>query len=179
MKHQPRVLPVAVVALLANIGCSGGNGPKEASAAKDAPAAAATTSGTVDACALLTQSEVAELVGNPVRKGEPFAGPEVCKWDTDTRGDVTLLLTVRRAGSLREQALCPDIRKAGQAAGFESLGEGSTWKSENVMALFNSGDLELCTRQAYIGLTLNGERDAAALKQKAVAIVPKVSSRLR
>ena len=168
----------AAICLAAGLGC-GGSGTTEPPAATGAGSAPGkTTGGTADACGLLPQSDVAESVGNQVKTGAAFAGPEVCKWDVDTQGDVTVLLTVRLPGSIREQTLCPDIRKSGKAAGFEALADGSTWKFESVMGLFSSGDFESCGPKGYVGLMLNGKRDEAKLKQATAALLSKVLARL-
>jgi hypothetical protein len=169
-------LTLALFAAAGSIDCGGA---KETGAAKDTPLGSAVASlRTADSCALLTQSEIAEGVGNPVQKGAPFAGPDVCKWEAETLGDVNVLLTVRLPGTIRERVLCPELLKSGKAAGFEDLGDASTWKFESVAGLFNSGELELCGPKGYLGLTLSGKRDEAALKQGTVAIVRKVSARL-
>ena len=44
--------------------------------------------------------------------------------------------------------------------------------------LFNSGDLESCSAKGFVSLSLNGERDEAALKRAAVEILGKLLARL-
>jgi hypothetical protein len=178
---QPRMASLAVVLVAATgiMGCGGASASKEPAANQArAAGAAAMGSGTADACGLLTEGEVAEAVGNPVRKGQPSSGSLDCKWDVDTQGDVTVFLIAYRTGSIREQALCPDLRKQGKAPGFESAADASTWKFERVVGLFNSGEFESCGPKGFISLQLNGKRDEAALKQATAAVLRKLSSRL-
>jgi hypothetical protein len=140
-----------------------------------APAAggARTSSGPVDACALLPASEVAAIVGNLVEPGQQFAGVEVCKWDAEP-GRVTALLTVRRAGSDREKILCAELGKGAEAGQrVTELGNVATWKFSNTMGLFNSGELESCGDKGYVSVTLNGKQDEAKLKDASVAIARK------
>ena len=169
----------AIVGVLGSVTCRGSNTADQTTTA-GAPAATAANarSSSPDACGLLAESELADLLGNPVQKGQRASGGSDCKWDTEKRGDVTLLLIVHRAGSIREQVLCPDLRKQGKAAGFESFGDASTWKFESVIGLFDSGEVEFCTSKAFVSMQLNGERDQATLKQKAVAVARKIVSRL-
>lgn len=170
---------LAVFVATASIGCSGTDGTKGAAAATGAPAAtAAASSAPADACGLLTQSEIAEAVGNPVRKGQPSSGSLDCKWDVDTQGDATVLLIAYRAGSIREQALCPDLRKQGKAAGFENVVDASTWKFERVIGLFNSGEFESCGPKGFISLQLNGKQDEVKLKRATAALMSKILARL-
>ncbi len=143
-------------------------------AATGTPAA---SSGPVDACALLSQQDVAAMVGNPVVKGEHFAGSEVCKWDAEPE-NTTVLLTVRPSGSLREQYLCPELKKSTEGQRLEGLADVAIWKFSNTMGLFNSGDLETCGSKGYISLSLNGKRDEATLKQQTEAIFRSVVKKL-
>jgi hypothetical protein len=133
-----------------------------------------TSSGPVDTCALLSASEIAAIVGNPVDKGQPFAGPEVCTWNAEP-GRVTALLTVRRVGSERAKVLCAELGKGADAGQrVEGLGDVAAWKFSNTMGLFNSGDLETCSGKAYVSVSLNGKQDEAKLKEASLAIVQKV-----
>ena len=171
-------LTCALFCVAGQLGCGGPGKSTPESAAAPPGATATTSSGTVETCALLTEADIAEAVGNPVKKGQPFSGSSDCKWDTDTQGDVTVLLIVYRTGSIREQALCPELRKQGKAAGFENVADGSTWKFESVAGLFNSGEFEACGPKGFISLQLNGKRDEATLRQATTALVGKILSRL-
>ncbi len=166
-----KTLPFALT--LAVAACGQSSAPPE-SGRESPPAAAPTTAGTADACAMLSQSQLSQAVGNPVKAGEPFAGPEVCRWDTDDPDDVSVLLTVRLPGSVREQALCRNLRASGaKAAGFEDAADVSTWKFSS-MSLFNSGDLESCGPKGFVSLSLNGKRDEGQLKQATLSILQTV-----
>ncbi len=124
----------------------------------------------VDACALLPASEIEAIVGNPVERGQPFAGVEVCKWDAEP-GRTTALLTVRRAGSDREKVLCAGLGQGADAGQrITGLGNLATWKFSNTMGLFNTGELESCGDKGYVSVTLNGKQDEAKLKDASVAI---------
>ena len=153
----------------ATIGCGSADAPQKSSerSAKTPPA----RSGTADSCALFSQSKLAEVVGNPVLKGEPFAGPKVCTWKTEDPAHVSLLLTVRLKGSLRERILCGELRKgSGGAERVEGLGEIASRKFSSAIRLFNSGELEA-----------RGDKrkpDEPALKQAALAIARKAFERL-
>ena len=149
------------------------------------PQAQATTapgqqgSRTIDACALLSQAEIAAIVGNPVNAGEQYAGPEVCRWDTEKPEQVSVLLTVRAAGSVREQVLCPDLRAGkGSGAPLSGLGDVAYWEFSSALSLFNSGDLEMCGPKGFLSLSLNGQRAEPALKEATLAIARKVLGRL-
>jgi hypothetical protein len=144
-----------------------------------AASAAQTAKAPSNWCGLLTEREVAEAVGNPVRKGfnPDIAAPD-CKWEVDIQDDISVLLIVYRPGSIHEQGLCPDIRKSGKASGFEGIGDASTWEFSNVAGLFNSGLLQSCGPTGYISTQLNGKRDEARLKQATVALMGKILPRL-
>ena len=189
--HLPRlrtylivlVLGLAVVLLLA---ACGGNGEESTTpdggtqAATQTPAATPNPSvSEIDACALLSQAEIAEAVGNPVLAGEEYAGPEVCRWDTEQPEQVSVLLTVRPAGSTREQVLCGDLRSSGGSGEpLSGLGDVAVWKFESVVSSFNDGEIETCGPKAYVDLSLSGQRDESVLKEAALAIVRKVLDRL-
>jgi len=164
---------------LAATGCGGANAPPEAGKGTAGAAGGPARTGTADACALLSQSEIAEAVGNPVLKGQPFAGPEVCKWDTENPDHVSVLLTVRLKGSTREPYLCDELRKGGGGGErVEGLGDIAVWKFSSAARLFNSGDLETCGGKGFLSLSLNGKRDEPALKQAVLAIARKALERL-
>ncbi len=151
----------------------GGSHPQESSAPAE-ESAASDTSG--DACAALSQSEIEKTVGNPVLAGAPFAGPEVCKWETENPDHVNVLLTVRPKGSTREEILCAGLRQSGgQGESLSGLGDVAFWKFSAVGTMFNSGDLEACGPRGFVSISLNGKADEAKLKQAAVALVGKVT----
>ena len=136
-------------------------------------------SGSAEVCSLLTVKEIVDVVGNPVSEGKPFAGPEVCKWRTEDPTNVDVLLTVRAAGSIREQTFCADLRKAGSnAQRVDSLGDVSVWKFSREGPMFNSGDLEVCGPKGYLNLTLQGKRDEPTLKSATTVLAQKVLERL-
>ena len=162
-------------------GC-GESSPPPSSSAPAAARSAATTSiaaGTADACALLTAAKIAEVVGNPVKPGQPNAGPEVCKWRTEQSSETDVLLTVRLKDSLREKVLCGDVRKAAAAgSGTGGIGEAARWVFSRTGTLFNSGELEVCDAKGYVNVSLNGQLDEATLKAAAMKLAREVLSRL-
>lgn len=173
-----RLAAVVLAALTAGLqaGC-GGQGAKQPDAAGGVPPA--TEAKSADACALLSGKEIADIVANPTDEGRPFAGPEVCKWRTEDPSDVDVLLTVRAAGSIREKALCADIRNAGDSARrVTGLGDVAVWKFAREGPMSNSGELEVCGPKGYVGLTLQGQREEPTLKTAAVALAQKALGRL-
>lgn len=132
----------------------------------------------VDPCAVLSQSEVADAVGNPVLPGERQPGPAVCNWDTPERGQITVLLIWQPPGSLREPILCGEMRAGREVGGggerLEGVAEVALWRFGTVFGLFNSGELETCGPKGYISLQLNGERDEATIKEAALRILQMV-----
>jgi hypothetical protein len=130
-------------------------------------------------CTLLTDASISETLGSTVPAGVEFAGPEVCRWSNDERPITTVLLTVRPAGSLREGILCGEMR-AGQAEGVpvEGIDELAFWQFENVIGLFNRGELITCGPQGYISLSVSMERDEPTLRQAALSLFNQVQSQL-
>jgi hypothetical protein len=167
-------LTLGVILVVAAAACGGGSNASQANASTGASAAAA---GPLDACTLLNEDEVSQIVGNAVAKGEHFAGSEVCKWNAEAP-NTTVLLTVRPAGSIRERALCPDLGKSGEGQRLDGIADVAIWKFSNTIGLFNSGDLEACGKKGYLSLSLNGRQDETKLKDATAAIARKVLQRL-
>ncbi len=171
--------PAVAVVLLAGFffGCHGQDSKQEQGDTKDGGASGAGSS--IESCVLLSEDEIASIVGNAVSKGRPFADVEVCKWDTEDPANVDVLLTVRAAGSVRAQTLCSDVKTAAsntqQIAG---LGDIAVWKFSSEGSLLNSGDLEVCGPIGYISFTLQGKRGEPALKAAAVSLAKRVIQRL-
>lgn len=137
------------------------------------------TSQVANACVLLSDVEIEEAVGNPVLRGEEFAGPEVCRWGTEQPQLVSVLLMVRLPGSLREQILCSDLRQGGGTGErLEGVAGVALWRFGSVLSLFKSGELETCGAKGYISLSLDGERDEPALKAAALALFRAVEGRV-
>jgi hypothetical protein len=171
-----REVASGVVALVATLACAcgGSGGSESAPAGEESEAAEPTSDTTADACAALSETEIAASVGNPVLKGAPYAGPEVCKWDTENPDHVSVLLTVRLKGSIREEALCSDLRKpGGEGERLTGPGELAVWKFSG-SSLFNSGDLDACGPKGFVSISLNGKADEAKLKEAALTLVGKV-----
>jgi len=170
----------ACIALLGLVIACGGAGERPGGAfppGASPPGTATSAAGASDACSLLTESEIADLVKNPVQKGRPAAGPEVCDWDTDDPASVDVLLTVRLKGSMREQVLCEEIRKATNATAIAGIGEAASWEF-SASSLFNSGELQVCDGKGYVSVSLNGKADEPTLKSAATALAGKVLTRL-
>lgn len=127
-----------------------------------------------DACSRLSAADVTAAVGNPVLPGQPDAGPNTCKYDTQNPEDVNVLLILNPPGSIREQVLCPELKKAAPLGdSLPGVGDVATWKFSS-MSLFNSGDLEACGKAGFVSLSLNGKRDEAALKAGATTLARKI-----
>jgi len=171
MMREMVFLTVSLFVTIA-VACRGSSSERSASPGKESAEAAAETDG--DACAALSRGEIEQAVGNPVLEGEPYAGPEVCQWDTENPEHVSLLLTVRPKGSIREETLCSDLRQSGgEGERLSGLGEVAVWKF-SAGSLFNSGDLEACGPRGYVSISLNGKADEPKLKEAAVALVGEV-----
>ena len=99
-----------------------------------------------------------------------FVGAGSCSWDTEKRGDVSVLLIVHQKGSIREPILCEELRKGGGGERVEGL-DVATWKVSSTLGLFNSGEFEACGPKGFLSLQLNGERDEATLKKATLALV--------
>jgi hypothetical protein len=162
-----------------SIACGGSGGRPGGASPPGASPRGTTTSatGTADACSLLAESEIAEVVKNPVQPGRPAAGPEVCDWDTDDPASVDVLLTVRLKGSTRAEVLCDEIRKGQAAGGVVGIGEAVSWEF-SASSLFNSGELQVCDAKGYVSVSLNGKADDPTLKSAASALAAKVLARL-
>jgi hypothetical protein len=171
--RQSRLRVVAIVLMIAApIGCSRTAPPDARQTGQGADVAAPAST---DPCALISQSDLAAAVGNPVIKGE-HQGAGTCKWATENRADISVLLIVHRKGETREPYLCDDLRKRGGNERIEGL-EVATWKFENTLGLFNSGEFEGCGPKGFLSLQLNGEKDEAKVKQATLAIVRHVLQR--
>lgn len=129
-----------------------------------------------NSCTLLSEAEIAAVVGNTVDKGQVEGNSDVCKWRTEDPSNVDVLLIFREKGSTREQVLCADVR-ASTSEHLPALGEVAVWKFSRE-GLFNSGDLEVCGPKGYLNLTLNGSRDEATLKAATINLAQKILQRL-
>ena len=169
-----RMLFALVLSAAIATGCGSNAGPP---AQESNGATAKALTGPLDACKVISQDELSALVGNPLATGEHFAGSEVCKWDAEP-GHTNVLLTVRPAGSLREQSLCPELKKSTDGQRVDGLADVAIWKFSNTMGLFNTGDLETCGSKGYISLSVSGKLDEAPLKQQTVSIFQAVLKKL-
>jgi len=166
----------AVLTVVFLSGCSGQRSKPQYANTND-PAAKETRS--ADACSLLTEREVADIVGNTVNKGRNFTGTEDCKWDTEEPENVDVLLIVHAAGSIREQVLCADLGKADNSGQrVAGMGDIAVWKFSKEGSLFNSGDLEVCGPKGFVSLTLQGKQDESTLKQAAISLATRAIERL-
>lgn len=157
--------------------CGGSGGGSSSSSGEESAAGEPAGETTADACAALPQSEIEQTVGNPVLKGEPYAGPEVCQWETENPDHVSVLLTIRPKGAIREETLCADLRQSGgEGERLSGLGDTAVWKFSAVGTMFNSGDLEACGPRGFVSISLNGKADEPKLKEAAVALVGRVMS---
>lgn len=171
-----REVVFSIVGLVAALSyaCQGSGGGESTAPREESAASGTASDATADACAALSESEIASSVGNPVLQGAPYAGPEVCKWDTENPDHVSVLLTVRLKGSIREEALCADLRQSGsEGERLEDPGDLAVWKF-SPSSLFNSGDLDACGPKGFVSISLNGKADEAKLKEAALTLVGKV-----
>ncbi len=173
-RHSVSCVVAFGLAIASVAGCSRSEPPRAAGT----PAAAAQPAAASDApaCDLISQSDVAAAVGNPVLKGES-QGTSTCKWDTEKKEETSALLIVNRKGSIREPYLCDDLRKRGGNMSVEGL-DVARWTFSNAMRFFNSGDFEGCGPKGFVSLSLNGQPDEAHLKQATLAIVGKVVQKM-
>jgi hypothetical protein len=129
-----------------------------------------------NSCSLLSETEIADVVGNSVEKGQVEGNSDVCKWRTEDPRNVDVLLIFRDKGSTREQVLCDDVRSS-SVEHLPGLGDAAIWKFSR-SGLFNSGDLEVCGPKGYLNITLQGQRDETTLKAAAVNLTQKILQRL-
>ena len=163
-----------VLLLVSAVACSSSESPDSAGSSGVAPG----TASPVDACTLLSEAQIGEIVGNPVVKGRNEQGTTTCKWDAKNAGDVDVLLITGAPGSDREKYICPELRKSATSdPAFAGVADAVTWKFGPVGSLFNSGDLELCGRKGFISLSLNGKRDEATLKQAAITLARRIQEK--
>jgi hypothetical protein len=175
MPFRVSLLAGATLVLAAvSAGCSSSEGPQSAGSATDGSTPAASPS--ADTCAILSQDQVAGAVGNPVLPGQAV-GAGSCSWETEKRGDVSVLLIVHRKDSLRAPILCEAMRKGEGSERVEGL-DAATWRVSNTLGLFNSGEFEGCGPKGFLSLQLNGERDEAALKKGTLALVQQILGRI-
>jgi hypothetical protein len=163
-------LLAALVSLAAATGCSG-TSARDPSRAKgmDSVGRASSTGGSP--CALISQSEVSAIVGNPVDKGEDQGG-STCKWDTPNPQDVSVLLIVHPKGDTSEPYLCLGLQDRGGEERLDGL-DVASWKFSE-LGVFNSGDFEGCGPKGYLSLQLSGKREATQLKEAAFALAREV-----
>jgi hypothetical protein len=69
------------------------------------------------------------------------------------------------------------VRQAQDGRSISGLGEAAKW-SYRSSTLADSADLEACDGKGWIGLSLSGKKDEAALEAAARALAEKVISRL-
>ncbi len=173
MEHRYSVSCVLALVLALAPACSRSAAPKANEAPKESAQPAASDA---PACDLISQSEVAAAVGNPVLKGVQD-GTSTCKWDTDKKEETSALLIISRKGSMREPYLCDGLRKQGGNEQVEGL-DVATWKFSNAMKFFNSGDFEGCGPKGFVSLSLNGQPGEPELKKATLAIVRQVVQRM-
>lgn len=159
---------VSCLGLVLALGCA---------TADNDPHHSANAEGALDTCKLVTLSELAEAVGNPVAAGKHYAGSQVCEWKTGQRYHVSVLLTVRPKGSLQEPSLCKAIWEASGGVSADDEGQVATWRFDRT-EFSTSGALEVCSPAGYVSVSLSGERDEDALRQGAVAVAGTVINRL-
>lgn len=177
MEHRYSVSCVLALVLALAPACSR-SAPPQANQAASQSAQPATQPAASDApaCDLISQSEVAAAVGNPVLKGVQD-GTSTCKWDTEKKEETSALLIISRKGSTREPYLCDGLRKQGGNEQVEGL-DVATWKFSNAMRFFNSGDFEGCGPKGFVSLSLNGQPGEPELKKATLAIVRQVVQRM-
>lgn len=169
---------LAILLLLGLAGCSN-TGDDGKSTTEEIAQSAATATGTADTCALLSAADIADIVGNPVLGGEPYAGPEVCRWDTEDTDHVSVVLTVRLSGSPRAQVLCEGLNSPTDGSEpISGLGDKAEFRFSSVAGMFDSGDLDACGAEGFVSVSLNGKKDEAAMKEEAIALTRMVFSRL-
>ena len=173
MEHRYSVSCVLALVLALAPACSRSAPPKANEPLKESAQPAASDA---PACDLISQSEVAAAVGNPVLKGVQD-GTSTCKWDTEKKEETSALLIISRKGSTREPYLCDGLRKQGGNEQVEGL-DVATWKFSNAMRFFNSGDFEGCGPKGFVSLSLNGQPGEPELKKATLAIVRQVVQRM-
>ncbi len=137
----------------------------------------------VDVCGLIEDTEVSELVGNPVQAGRAM-GSMYCLWDTDELDQTSLSLTafVKQEGARKMSEICRDMRAARDGTGaapknIADLGSEAWWAFSSASAL-NTGQLWTCDDDAVIGLTLAGGAEEEAMLEAARALTDRAFGRV-
>ncbi|MGH9224628.1 MAG: hypothetical protein ACRD2W_12820 [Acidimicrobiales bacterium] len=131
------------------------------------------------ACELLSQQDVAQLMGNAVGAGQT-AG-RACFWGTqvDKGTSATLTVVAPAAGKAADEcnAQRNSLPKEATADNVGGLGNSAVWVWQPV-AILVQGTLLACWDDAVVSVFLSGEKDQAALRNVANGMVQSVRSRL-
>ena len=130
-------------------------------------------------CELLSASDVASALGNPVRAGT--GETKFCFWGTQvdkgTSADVTVEIPAPGRG---DQACAVQEAALPKEASQESVGgvgSKAVWSWQPV-AILVQGRLIACWSDAVVVVQITGEQDQATLRQKAVALAQTAKDRL-
>ncbi len=187
-----RAATMAVVVTLLALACSNGGTPGALSgpvaggepAETLPPVSALPSTGTgglgKPACELLTQGEVAQLLGNPVTP-PTASGDAECNWFTQVDMGTSAILRVAAndlttAGpecTVQRDSLSADLRREP----VEGVGNEAVWAWERVAVLVQ-GTFLACWDDAVILVFLSGEIDQARLRVQAQGMVETVRARL-
>jgi len=131
------------------------------------------------ACELLTQQEVAQLVGNAVRAGQT-AG-RACFWGTqvDKGTSATLTVIAPAAGKAAEECTIQrnSLPKEATFENVNGVGKSAVWVWQPV-AILLQGTFLGCWDDAVVFVFLSGEKDQAQLRNVANGMVQSVRNKL-
>ncbi|HEX8001518.1 MAG TPA: DUF3558 family protein [Mycobacteriales bacterium] len=185
-----RDLTMAVVAALALTACGGGDKAPDAApgttttSAGGSPSTAAPAAAAGDACALLTDAEVAAALGGAAKaeastSGEPL-NSRLCTWATDTTPPRTFTITVNTTATLGEA-----LRKNGMTARSMFDSAKTAYASQNPEPLAGVGDEAVVVGSTVIAVkgdvyvqTTTAFGDSAAAKAALTDLTAKAVAKL-
>jgi hypothetical protein len=131
------------------------------------------------ACELVSQDDVAKLVGNGVRAGQ--SAGRACFWGTTVDKGTSATLTVIAPAANRAADECTvqrnSLAKEATQDAVGGLGNSAVWVWQPVAVLLQ-GTLLACWNDAVILVFVSGEKDQAVLRNVAQGMVQTVRARL-
>jgi hypothetical protein len=131
-------------------------------------------------CDLLSQNEIAQVLGNPVGPGSGDDG-NYCLWGTSVDRGTTVDIRVKIPAAGRDVEVCQtELASLPSEATHEpvkGVGTSAQWVYEQVSILLQ-GSLLACWQNAVLVVLITGEHDQAQLRTQATSLAQTVHSRL-
>ena len=175
------------VGVIGVLGACGSDGDDESSPTTAAPggiSGAVSTNATVplgkQACELLPQPDVVELLGNPVKEAVP-AGDLNCTWGTDVDGGSSLDITVVKPSENGASQACKDqgrmLPSGVPRESVDGVGDSAEWVLESLTTI-KQGHLLACWDDGVVVVLLTGEREPDVMRSTATAVAEMVHDRM-